>query len=305
MKKSKKHKFTPAEKYAVYRVLGPNCIWCREPVEYRDSELDHVLPESLDSQEVEGLKKHYKLPTAFAINSFFNWAPVHPRCNKSKLASTFEGAPFIGGILHKINKRVAEMEKLHQEAKSALNSKLTLLQLENAIEKKELTRNEVERLFEQKIKAVKVKPSVIYDRLNCSTSMVIYKSHYGRKSPKQFYDISFEQFDTTEKYLTELNCIIKSEAISELITARENYYGYLEEYDPQDSFTDIDSSREYSMHFSLATKNLLVTLPQLVFMIQARLMDNLQLQDITITLMSSDLSIYQVIYYAMKSSSKN
>ena len=30
-----KKKFSTAERYAIWKVLGPNCRWCKTPVEYQ------------------------------------------------------------------------------------------------------------------------------------------------------------------------------------------------------------------------------------------------------------------------------
>jgi hypothetical protein len=45
--KFRKHKFTIAERYAVYGAFNKICIYCDNPVEWKDFEVDHILQESL------------------------------------------------------------------------------------------------------------------------------------------------------------------------------------------------------------------------------------------------------------------
>ena len=81
-----KYKFNKDERYAVWKVLGPNCQWCKEPVAFKDCHIDHIIPESIltDSEKLEDVLSKYGLTSEFDINSFENWIPTHPSCNQSK-----------------------------------------------------------------------------------------------------------------------------------------------------------------------------------------------------------------------------
>lgn len=247
-----KYKFKDTERYAVYKVLGPKCIWCQEPVAYRDSELDHVLPESLKKTEVEELIIKFKLHENFKINSFYNWAPIHTRCNRGKSDKTFDNAPLFCDLLHRIRARVPEIEELHLEAKRIFSNPITAAQLENAIKTKRITKSDIDALFNKNIS--KVNSSTFYNSINCRAISINQKGKYGTKSPKQLYSIDYKQFETEIKPLVELNCLIKAEAIGELMNARENYHSYLKDFGEDDYFADMDSVHEFGMYFTLVSK---------------------------------------------------
>lgn len=243
-----KHAFTTAEKYAVHTVLGPNCSWCNVPVSYDESEIDHVIPESLDKEKVDELVAHYKLSAKFQVNSFYNWVPIHSKCNKRKSANIFKRAPFIGGILHKIETHVVEIEEMHEFANQKFSNPIVTAQLENALNKKTISINAIEELLKKNRILMKTKDNVF----GCKINPVEEKGKYGKKTPKQLYEISYQEFDTDLKSLIELNSLIKADATRELMQARENYYSLLIELGKED--VSSDSYHEYSMGFSHLTK---------------------------------------------------
>lgn len=248
-----KYRFSDSEKYAIYEVLGPKCIWCNFPIAYRDCEIDHIIPERTSTNELQKIKLHYKLHSEFKINSFYNWAPIHSFCNKSKSSKTFELAPFIGALLHKIDKAVLKVEKKKKEMDEFFASAPTIALIENAIKNKIITRDLVNDLLIKNIPTLN--PTAIYKAVNCKTETVTENGKYGSKKPKQFYQVSYEQFISTNKSLIELNCIIKADAIQHLMSARENYFNHLKDFSDNDYDSEIDSREEFWMHFALVTKN--------------------------------------------------
>ncbi len=250
-----KHVFTPPEKLAVHRILGPNCIWCKEPVPYRDCEIDHIVPESVDNEKLKRIIADFKLPLNFSVNSFYNWAPIHTRCNRGKSKKTFDNAPFIGEILQTISKRVPEIEKVYEEAKRDLANPMGVAQLENALKTKQITNTDIQALLGKHNRNTKIKSSKIYEVFNCKTQLFSEKGRIGKTGPRQLFNIEYEQFGSDLKSLTELNAIIKAEAMSELMSARQNYFSYLRDLSTDDDpFFNSDSTHDYSMSFSLVTK---------------------------------------------------
>ena len=51
-----KYRFKPSERYAVFTVHGEICYLCRKPVDMATFQVDHIIPESLESKK-ETLKK--------------------------------------------------------------------------------------------------------------------------------------------------------------------------------------------------------------------------------------------------------
>ena len=67
-----KKKFSISEKYAIWKVLGPNCRWCKTPVEYADCHIDHIIPERLleDEEQMKKVFTQYGLDQTFEINLY-------------------------------------------------------------------------------------------------------------------------------------------------------------------------------------------------------------------------------------------
>ena len=105
-----KYKFNNYERYAVWKSLGPNCRWCKEPVEFRDCHIDHIIPESLleDRVLLYSVFEQYGLNLDFNINSFENWIPSHPSCNQSKNANVIDGTPIIQQLLRTVKSKEKE-----------------------------------------------------------------------------------------------------------------------------------------------------------------------------------------------------
>jgi hypothetical protein len=83
----KKHKFTYAERYAVWHCHGRKCHVCTEPLRLDETTIDHFFPESLltdEARRVEVLVEYGELTQGFDINGFENWLPCHGRWNKKK-----------------------------------------------------------------------------------------------------------------------------------------------------------------------------------------------------------------------------
>lgn len=110
----RRSEFSTAERYAIWKVLGPNCRWCKTPVEYPDCQIDHIIPEKLIEDDVKrkAVLKNYGLKDTFEINFFKNWIPVHPSCNLSKQGQVIEGAPIFLELLREVRKLSKETERI-------------------------------------------------------------------------------------------------------------------------------------------------------------------------------------------------
>lgn len=144
-----KYKFNDYERYAVWKTLGPKCQWCKEPVEYKDSHIDHIIPESLleNATELKNVFKTYKLDKSFNINSFENWIPTHPSCNQSKNATVLAGAPIILQLLEKTITNKKKTENLYLSWKN--QSKTAKLEsiIKNGIKDHTISKETVNNIF--------------------------------------------------------------------------------------------------------------------------------------------------------------
>ena len=85
-----KHKFTYAQKYALWRAYDMECFYCERPLDFKHVTIDHVVPEYLESHplEYQRIQSEYILEESFprfSINDFCNWVPSDgPGCNFRK-----------------------------------------------------------------------------------------------------------------------------------------------------------------------------------------------------------------------------
>jgi hypothetical protein len=144
-----KYKFNSAQKWAIWKTLGPNCRWCNEPVKYHHAQIDHILPESLedDKKKLDRLIKIYSLKTDFDLNSFFNWIPIHSGCNQSKGADIFDAAPFIGQLLQRVAAKVPEIVIVHDEMAKEPKAGKVLAALERSILDELVTEEQVNEIL--------------------------------------------------------------------------------------------------------------------------------------------------------------
>ena len=73
---------------AIYDAYKGKCFYTGEPVSYIDFEVDHIIPESMES-DVGIIKKRLGLEDDFQINSEENLVPSRPGINLRKNGQMF------------------------------------------------------------------------------------------------------------------------------------------------------------------------------------------------------------------------
>src|SRR5260221_13776116 len=64
----KKHKFTIAEHFAIWRVFGQKCFYCEQPLAFTEITIDHIIPEHIsdDAEQLQTIKiRNYLGPLRF------------------------------------------------------------------------------------------------------------------------------------------------------------------------------------------------------------------------------------------------
>jgi hypothetical protein len=81
-----KYKFSTIERTSVWKAHGGKCFYCNEPIQYSLITIDHILPESLLSQQnrLQEITIEYGLNKDFKINNYYNWVPACSSCNSKK-----------------------------------------------------------------------------------------------------------------------------------------------------------------------------------------------------------------------------
>jgi len=70
------YRFTVEETFGVWQAHGAICFWCGEPLEFRQTTVDHWVPETITVLELKALVRTYKLPVTWTVNGFENWVPI-------------------------------------------------------------------------------------------------------------------------------------------------------------------------------------------------------------------------------------
>lgn len=111
-----RYRFSAAERYAVFTVHNEKCWLCGEPIGLLETEVDHVIPETLiGDAALTTVLAELGLPANFDINSFANWMPAHQRCNREKSDAVFRPSPLIQLKLQSAADRADRSKALHDE----------------------------------------------------------------------------------------------------------------------------------------------------------------------------------------------
>lgn len=103
----RKYRFTNEQRFALWRVYERKCFYCEQPLTFRETTIDHVLPESLldKPDELSTIKTEYGLAAEFGINDYCNWAPAHQHCNRNKGSFVSSKTPAFIKILETVQRK--------------------------------------------------------------------------------------------------------------------------------------------------------------------------------------------------------
>ncbi len=137
-----KQKLTLIQRRAIWKAHNEICLYCQNLVEFRFLQIDHIIPESLNSDDFERLKNNYGLKAEFHINSYYNLVPTDSRCNLMKRDNLFNESA-MRWYLQVANDKYAKIKKLEQQfsqsnRKDEIFSSLEFLLNEGLIDFKEI-----------------------------------------------------------------------------------------------------------------------------------------------------------------------
>lgn len=144
----RKRRFTHAERYAVWRVHERRCWLCREPLRLIETTIDHVIPESLlsDQKKLTAVLEDYGLPTSFDVNGFENWLPCHSHCNQAKANAVFEFVPATRVILERLIPFAPEVQRQSDSIRANVVKDELFAKIFVALEKKAITHADLREL---------------------------------------------------------------------------------------------------------------------------------------------------------------
>ncbi|TCJ71205.1 UNVERIFIED_ORG: HNH endonuclease [Dietzia maris] len=106
-------------RFALLNAWGGRCYWCREVRQFHNVEIDHILPKSLKSDELDQLVKtlidEQAESGSYDIDSPRNLAPICSACNKKKLDAVNSRAALLVTLLSDAEKKTARVVKFVQD----------------------------------------------------------------------------------------------------------------------------------------------------------------------------------------------
>lgn len=179
-----KHQFTKAERFAVWKTHGQECFWCGEPITFKETTIDHVLPESLENAPDELARQIalFGLSADFKINSFHNWVPAHANCNSKKHDVIYRKSQVMLSILETLSRKAPSAQHTHESVLASQKRSSLLAKLEVMIEKAQLSKRELIDLFadsEEQAKEVELIAEDIIKRLSDRWTIVSVEGNLG------------------------------------------------------------------------------------------------------------------------------
>lgn len=145
------YKFSAAEKFGVWNAHDGRCFWCEKPLEYPQTTVDHVIPESLkkDHAKLADVLEAFGLPNDFKVNDFPNWVPAHSNCNSKKGATVFRVSPAMVAALEYVLRRTPKAKATSERVQKDRKKGKILAQLEDAKTEGLVTKVDIENLFSE------------------------------------------------------------------------------------------------------------------------------------------------------------
>jgi hypothetical protein len=138
----KKRIFTPFERYAIWKWHEERCWLCAEPLNYRETAIDHIFPEELLSDEIKrkNVLNIYNLSDDnFNINGFENWLPSHTICNQTKSTKVIGFMPGIAFILERLRSKAPKVKQTVDKLTRNRKTDKVFLSLLHELEDGEIT----------------------------------------------------------------------------------------------------------------------------------------------------------------------
>ena len=115
-------------RFNIWRAHNRICSYCSEPLSFGETDIDHVIPETLRTDE----KKYHEtllglgLPIDFDIHSYANLLPAHRRCNRAKSHRTWNMLSFYTQIASAASQKIEDLMAATREQGSREKALRTL-----------------------------------------------------------------------------------------------------------------------------------------------------------------------------------
>jgi hypothetical protein len=130
--------FNAIERFAIWKCHEERCWLCTEPLNFRETTVDHFFPEKLlldDYERAKILMPYGLTDDTFDIDSFENWLPCHPKCNQLKSTKIPSFNPGHDLILRKLISSAPRAQGVVKRFAGDKKKDTIFLDLLNALEK--------------------------------------------------------------------------------------------------------------------------------------------------------------------------
>jgi hypothetical protein len=145
-----KYKFSTTERFVLWKSYDYKCFWCGEPLEYKQTTIDHLFPEKLLSEidELERVKRAYSLPSNFEVNDFCNWVPAHNNCNAKKSIRLIRKSPMFLLSIEEVQKKAIAVKKTFKSLDKRISKDKVIARLLTDLEKGNISSDDLMNLLE-------------------------------------------------------------------------------------------------------------------------------------------------------------
>jgi hypothetical protein len=135
-------RFSAVFREALRNAHGDKCIYCGRHLLFRETKVDHVLPESCSKNEDEAkeLRQRFGLPDSFDILGHENLAPSCESCNGQKSDLLFKPG-YIAIVLANIEKKIPKLHALLEERQAEVSLDKILRMIVVAVERRSFSKN--------------------------------------------------------------------------------------------------------------------------------------------------------------------
>lgn len=126
-------------RHAIWTVHGERCYQCGKPIDLLGMQVDHVIPQSLGTDEVTRLIREYGRPEDFDVQDFENLLPSCAPCNRLKSDAPWDPSPIVQRWLQRAADKKGEVLALIKQTIKEHEVSKALNTLQRLHEKGELT----------------------------------------------------------------------------------------------------------------------------------------------------------------------
>ncbi|MFX0009965.1 MAG: HNH endonuclease, partial [Candidatus Hermodarchaeota archaeon] len=101
----------PFVRESLFRGYNKRCVYCRNPLLFKNMQIDHVIPKSYGEERAIS---YYGLSPDFELDSYYNLVPSCASCNNIKRAKAYNKIQILF-ILNEVKSKVPNIERIEKQ----------------------------------------------------------------------------------------------------------------------------------------------------------------------------------------------